>query len=203
MALKVAKWAGIAVAGLVALLLLTVFGLNTSPGRRFVVDQINGFETQGGMRLTVGRIDGSLYGTMVLRDVRLHDLRGVFATAPTINLDWRPFEYLHNKVEVRALWAQRIDLLRVPETRTVPSDPNAPLLPDIDLHVGRLAIDRFVMAPAVAGRAYAMRFLGSADIADGRARVTADAAATGGDRHVDQRRGHLGAVARAAACGIG
>ena len=180
--LRIGKWLGIVIAGLALLVAIVIGGLNTSPGRRFVVDQINGFETASGLKLTVGRIDGSLYGRMTLRDVRLHDLRGVFLTAPTISLDWRPFAYANGKVDVRALWGPRIDLLRVPETRTVPSDPNAPLLPDIDVHVGRLAIDRFVMAPAVLGRTRALRFLGSADIADGRARVTADAAATDGDR---------------------
>ncbi|MBU3078797.1 translocation/assembly module TamB domain-containing protein [Sphingomonas quercus] len=188
MARRILKWGGIAVGSLALLVLAVVLGLNTSPGRRFVADQINGYETQSGLKLTVGRIEGSLYGRMTLRSVALRDPRGIFLTAPAINLDWRPFAYLHNKVDVRALWAGQMTLLRVPETKTVPTDPNAPLLPDIDIVVGRLAIDQFDIAPAVTGRRHSLRMLGSADIADGRARITADAFArkapglAGGDR---------------------
>ena len=88
--------------GLVAFLLAVILGINTGPGRRFVADQIAGLEFQNGMRISVARIDGSLYGKMVLRGLSVRDLRGEFLYSPEIRVDWRPFAYLDNHVDVRS-----------------------------------------------------------------------------------------------------
>ena len=188
MALRIAKWIGIVVAGLVALALLIVLGLNTAPGRRFVADRLAGVETASGIRIRVGRIDGSLYGRMVLRDLRVEDQNGAFLTSPELVVDWRPFAYLHSKIDVRALTAANVVFLRNPALKPTPSDPNAPILPDIDLSVGRLQIDRLDVLPPVTGQRHVVRLAGSATIADRRAQIVADAAAlraaglAGGDR---------------------
>jgi translocation and assembly module TamB len=174
--IAIMKWIGFGIAALVLLAIIPVLGLNTQPGRRFVVDRIGAFETESGIRIGIGRIDGSLYGRMILRSVELRDTRGAFARAGELTVDWQPFAYLtSSKVDVRALLSPEIVLLRTPELKPVPSDPNAPILPDIDIAIGRVAIDRIVIEPAVAGRRHVARFAGSADIADGRARLNADA----------------------------
>lgn len=176
----IGKRTGIGIAAFVLLAILLVLGLNTQPGRRFVVDRIGAFETESGMRIGIGRIDGSLYGRMTLRSVELRDTRGAFARAGELTVDWRPFAYLTNsKMDVRVLLSPEIVLLRAPELKPVPSDPNAPILPDINIAIGRVAIDRIVIEPAVTGRRHVARFAGSADIADGRARLNADARTIG------------------------
>ena len=43
---------------LAALLVL----LDSAPGHRFIVDQLGKFETASGLRIRVGRIDGSIFG---------------------------------------------------------------------------------------------------------------------------------------------
>ncbi|RVT93038.1 translocation/assembly module TamB domain-containing protein [Sphingomonas crocodyli] len=186
--MAVAKWAGIAVASLLLLLLLVVLGLNTAPGRRFLVDRVAGFETESGMRVGIGRIDGSLYGRMILRSVELRDTQGAFARAGEITVNWRPFAYLgSSKVDVRELLSPEIRLLRMPALKPVAPDPDAPILPDIDVAIGKVAIDRIVIEPPVTGKLHVARLAGSADIASGRARMTLDArtlkaaGAAGGD----------------------
>jgi translocation and assembly module TamB len=180
---RIAIWAGGAVLGLLALAALALLGLDSGPGRRFVVDQIGKFETASGLKVQVGRIEGSIYGKMVLRDVRVRDPRGVFATAPRIDVDWRPFAYINNHVDVRTLSAELVTVSRLPALKPVPADPNAPTLPDIDIDIGRLTVDRLVLEPPVAGRRHVVALDGKARIADRRAQVTANAvAATGGDR---------------------
>lgn len=180
---RIAKWAGIAVAGLVALVAILLLGLNTDPGRRFVADRLNGFETASGLKVQVGRIEGSIYGEMVLRDLRVSDPKGVFLTAPRVTVDWRPFAYLNNHIDVRTLTASLVTLRRLPALKEVPTDPNAPILPDIDIDIGRLKIDRLVLEPPVAGRRHVASIEGKAKIADRRAQVTANAVAlSGGDR---------------------
>lgn len=185
----VTKWVlGIAT-GLVALILLVVLGVNTGPGKRFVVDQIEQLAFENGMKISVGRIEGSLYGRMVLRNVSVHDTKGEFLFSPAIAVDWHPFAYLRNHVDVESARAERVILRRSPVFKpTPPSD--APLLPDLDIDVGRLRIDRFISEKPVTGEVRVLSIDGRAQIADGRAQVTAHAATiagggrVGGDRLV-------------------
>ncbi|HEY0624488.1 translocation/assembly module TamB domain-containing protein [Sphingomonas sp.] len=180
---RIAKWMLIALAGLALLLALAIFGLNTSPGKRFVADQIGKFSTASGLNVKVGRIEGSIYGAMVLRDVRVSDPKGVFATSPAIAVDWRPFAYLRNHIDIRSATSPLVTVRRLPELK--PGDPNAPYLPDLDIDIGRLSIDRLVLEPPVAGRRHVATLTGEAAIADRRARVIANGRTLGrggGDR---------------------
>ncbi len=180
---RIAIWAGIAVVSLILLVIAAVFALDTAPGRRFVLNQLDGYELESGLKVNVGRLDGSLYGALVIRDLRLSDTKGVFATAPRIDLDWRPLAFIKSHVDIRSATAGLVTLERLPALKAVPSDPNAPILPDLDIDIGRLKVDRLVLGAAVAGQRRVMRIDGKAEIADGRARVTANAAASGtGDR---------------------
>jgi translocation and assembly module TamB len=187
---RILKGIGIAVVAIVLLLLAVVFGINTDPGRRFVADQIGGYTTASGLNIKVGRIDGSLYGGMILSDVRVSDPKGVFLTSPRLDIDWRPFDYLDNHVDVRSLSAGLVTLARRPVLTPTPSDPNAPLLPDLDIDVNRMKVDRFVIGAPVTRQTHIVRFDGSVHIADRRAQVAANATAlrapgvAGGDRFV-------------------
>ena len=182
---RITLWVAAGIGGLIVLAGLLVLGLNTQPGRRFVADRIAGYTMANGLNLRVGRIEGSLYGAMVLRDVRLFDQKGEFATSPELRMDWRPFAFINSHVDVRALTSPLIRVARLPELKPVPSDPNAPLLPDLDIDVGQLRIDRIDLAPAVSGQRRLLNLVGTAHIADRRAQLTANAATlggTGGDR---------------------
>ncbi|MGC6401272.1 translocation/assembly module TamB domain-containing protein [Sphingomonas sp. FW199] len=185
---RIARIILIVLLGLVLLLGALVLGLNTGPGRAFLARQIGGYTLASGLNLQVGRIDGSIYGAMVLRDVRASDQKGVFATSPELRVDWRPFAFASNHVDVRSLTSPLVRVDRLPELKETPTDPDAPLLPDIDIDVNRLVIDRIELAPAVAGRRYLARLAGDAHIADRRAQVRADGVTlngpglAGGDR---------------------
>ena len=178
--LSILKWLGIAILSILALLLLVVFGINTDPGRRFVADQLGGYSTASGLNIKVGRIDGSLYGSMTLSDVRVSDPKGVFLTSPKLAVDWRPFAYVNKHIDVRSLETDLVTLARRPELKPVPADPNAPTLPDLDIDVDRLHIGRLVIAKPVTGQVHLVRIDGKAHIADRRAQVTADAVALRG-----------------------
>jgi translocation and assembly module TamB len=188
--LRILKWIGIALLGLVALIGIVLFGINTDPGRRFVADRIGEYRTATGLNIRVGRIDGSLYGKMVLSDLRVSDPKGVFLTSPRLDVDWRPFAFIRNHVDVRSLSAGLVTLARRPELIPTPSDPNAPLLPDLDIDVNSLKIGRFVIGAPVTGQAHVLSIDGAAHIADRRAQLVANAQAlrspgvAGGDRLV-------------------
>lgn len=174
---RIAKWTAIALGTVILLAGLLILVLNTGPGRRLIADQLNGYRLASGLNVRVGRIEGSIYGAMVLRDVRVSDSKGVFLTSPRLDIDWRPFGYARGHVDIRSLASQSIALGRMPELK---SDPNAPWLPDLDIDIGRVAIDRFVIGPAVTGKRHIISIAGETHIADARAQVTANLVAIAG-----------------------
>ena len=185
---RIAKWLGIAVLAFLVLAAVLIFGLNTSPGRRVIANYVGGYSTAGGLNIKVGRIEGSLYGKMVLTDVRVSDPQGVFLTSPRIAVDWRPFAYASNHIDVKSAQAALITMTRSPVFKPTPTDPNAPLLPDLDVDIGRLTVARMVLAKAVTGQAHVLTIDAATHIADRRAQMRADVAAlsvpgaAGGDR---------------------
>ena len=185
---RIVRWVAIGLGTLALLIAAAVLGLNSEPGKRFVVRQIAGFTTESGINLRVQAIDGSLYGRMTLRGLEARDPKGVFLTSPAIAVDWQPFAYLHSKIDMRSVTAGEVRLLRMPELKPVPADPNAPIIPDIDLTIGQLRVDRFIVEPPVTGQRHIVRIAGNALIADRRAQILADATAlvapgvAGGDR---------------------
>ncbi|MCJ2186417.1 translocation/assembly module TamB domain-containing protein [Novosphingobium beihaiensis] len=162
----------LAVLGIVALAVAVIFGIDTGPGHRFVANQIAGLKFENGMRISVGRIEGSLYGKMTLHDLSVRDTKGEFLFSPAIDVDWRPFAYLDNHVDVRSATAERMILRRVPVFKETPPS-EGPLLPDIDIDVGTLRIGQFIAEPPVSGERRIVTIDGSAHIADGRAQVKA------------------------------
>lgn len=163
--------------------------LNSENGRGFVARQIEAYEFENGMQIDVGAIEGSLFGELTVRDVALRDTQGVFASAPRIDLDWRPFAYLDGHVDIRKLLVPEMRLRRLPVFKeTPPSDQ--PWLPDLDIDVNRLAVNRLTIDPPVTGQRHIMTLAGDVHIADRTASVMAKARAltgpniAGGDRLV-------------------
>lgn len=172
--MAVLRWIGLGLLGLILLFALFLIGLNSDAGRRFVVTQIEKYEFENGMKIGIGRLDGSLYGRMIVRDFTLSDPKGVFLRSPELRVDWRPIRYLANHVDVRSATAETLVMEKIPTFKPVP-DTGEPLLPDLDIDVGLLRVDRFVFEPAVAGERQVATLNGKVAIADRRAQITADA----------------------------
>ena len=183
------KWSGIALAGLLLLAAAGFAWINSDFGRRFVVSQINKMEMASGLDIKVGRIEGSVFGKLRIYDLRLADPKGQFFAAREADMDWRPFAYLGKHIDIRGLTVPAAHLWRLPQLKAS-GDPNAPMLPDIDIDIGRLKVDRLIVDPPVTGYRHLLSLDGSAKIADGRAQVSLDAKAIagpglpGGDRLV-------------------
>ena len=176
---RVLRGAAIGLAALVLLLLGAVWGVDTGPGHRFVADRIAAMRPSSGLRIRIGRIDGSLWTRATLRDVRLYDLDGQFFDAPEIALDWHPTRWARKLLAIDRLAAPVVTLDHLPHLR---SKPGSPILPDFDIHIGRLRVDRLRLGPGIAGKAHVLRLIGSADIRDRRARIAVRANSMAGDR---------------------
>ncbi|MBO9498096.1 MAG: translocation/assembly module TamB domain-containing protein [Novosphingobium sp.] len=185
-----AKWIGGGVVGLLLVLVLLagagLLWLDTAGGHRFIARQIAGLKFENGMTLKVGRLDGSIYNKLTVHDLAVGDPKGIFLSAPEAEVDWRPFAYLSNHVDIRSLAAPLMRLHRTPEFKEVPSE--GPLLPDLDIDVARLDIARIDIDKPVTGDRHLVSLKGTAHIADRRAVVNAEARALvadglkGGDR---------------------
>jgi translocation and assembly module TamB len=173
-----------AVGFLIAMFVLLAAGailLDTAPGHRFIADRIAAMAPNSGLKIRIGRIEGSIWGDTRLRDVRLYDPDGLFAESPLIEVDWQPLGWLTNRLVIHDLKADLAALHRLP--KLVPSEEPAPVLPGFDIHVGRLSIAQLRIGKAVAGTPRIASLAGEADVRAGRALVRVDARVKdGGDR---------------------
>ncbi|HEX8379021.1 MAG TPA: translocation/assembly module TamB, partial [Allosphingosinicella sp.] len=178
---RLAKWA----VGLALTLALLAAGLavllDTSAGHRFVADRIAAMAPRSGLRIHIGRIEGSIWNDTRLRDVRLYDPQGLFAESPAIDVDWQPLGWITNRLVIYRLDARLAALHRLPKLR--PSETPGPVLPGFDVHVGQLRIDQLRVGKAVTGQPRVASLRGEADVRAGRALVNLKAQAKdGGDR---------------------
>lgn len=197
----------------IAFLLLTPFmalvaavvGLDTDSGHRFLIDRIAELPIKSGLKIRIGRIDGSIYGRARIRDLRLYDPQGLFLSAPDVRLDWSPWKWTVNRLDIRELAAPMATLHKLPKLRP----GKGPTLPGFDIRIGRFRIDRLRVAKGVAGpeRTGALAF--AADIHAGRAMVKGSAWTSAGDRlrllldaEPDRGKFDLGAQLTAPAGGV-
>jgi len=178
--LKALKWLGVIGVALALLIGAALLFIDSSAGHRFIADRIGRIAPASGLRFQVGRIEGSIWNKAVIRDLRVSDASGVFLESPAVALDWSPLAWLSNRLDIDSVTADAATLTRLP--KLVPSGKRGPILPGFDIRIGRLAIERLAIGPAVSGRAMAGRVAGKADIRDGRALVDLDATTTMRDR---------------------
>ncbi|MGZ3265550.1 MAG: hypothetical protein ACXWI4_07620, partial [Croceibacterium sp.] len=85
---SIVLWAGRLVVVLLALLAAAVLYLNTGSGRQFIVNQIAKVAPASGLKVSVGRIEGSVLWNATLYDVKFRDAGGrLFLTVPAVELN--------------------------------------------------------------------------------------------------------------------
>lgn len=165
----------------VPMLALVALGLllDTDLGHRLIIDRIAAMTPDSGLRVRIGRIDGSIWGETELRDLRLYDQDGLFAEAPQVTLEWRPLSYLRGDLVMDQV-ASELAIVHRPANFIPSSEGGGVHLPDFDVHVGRLDIAQLRLEPAVAGARRALRLGGEAEYRSGRFLLGLDAAMRGG-----------------------
>jgi translocation and assembly module TamB len=201
------KWLALGIAALLLLISTALWFVDTSIGHRLIADQIAAQAPKSGLRIKIGRIDGSLYGKAQLRAVRLYDPAGLFFEAPAIDLDWSPLRWINNSFYINRLHSDFATLHKLPKLKA--GDPNRPILPGFDIHIGALSINTLRIEPPVTGVRRSGKLSGSADIVAGRAKVILNASTDAGDAlalkldaEPDRDRFDLQANAKAPARGV-
>jgi translocation and assembly module TamB len=159
---------------LIGALLLAIWGgvrwLDSRAGHRFIIAQIARWEPVTGLRVTVGSIDGRLFKSLTLRDVRLADPKGEFARIARADLGWYPLGWLSNRLDIDRLHIFSADLHRLPQFR--PSEAKGAILPGFDIRLAELRVDRLGLGAPVTGQRRTVRAVGKADVRSGRAVVS-------------------------------
>jgi translocation and assembly module TamA len=116
-------WLARIVKTLIAIALVLALGLaaflaflDTEAGHRFIVNRIAAMTPASGLRIQIGRIDGSIYGRTRLIDVRVYDPHGLFAEAPRIDMDWRPVDYVFGALTLNEVDSDLVILRRTPRS---------------------------------------------------------------------------------------
>jgi translocation and assembly module TamB len=154
---------------LVALVVAALLWLDSAGGHRYVASRISALTPASGLRIKVAAIEGSLYKHVRLRGVELADRKGRFLAVPEARMQWFPFAWLANRLEIDSLVIPQARLDRLPQLK--PSGRKRPILPDFDIRVGDLRVGRLLLGPAVAGKAHVAELRGRADIRSRRAIV--------------------------------
>ncbi|MDB5684218.1 MAG: hypothetical protein JWM75_1916 [Sphingomonas bacterium] len=172
------RWLAGGLLGLLALIAFALFAIDTDAGHRLLADRIAALEIKSGLRIRIGRVDGSIWGDTRLRDVRLYDPQGLFLEIPELRLDWRPAAWLANRLDIDTLETDLAVLHRAPRLR--PTGRTGSILPGFDIRIGRLAISSLRIEPALTGERRTGRVEGRADIRRGRALIDLKAFVAGG-----------------------
>jgi len=141
--------------------------LDTSSGHRFLAGRIARISPQSGLRIEVGGIEGSIYSKAVLRDLRLSDPTGAFFSAPRVQLDWWPFAWIINRLDIDRLIIPTATLHKMPKLQ--PTGKEGPILPDFDIRLMEFSVGRLTIEKPIAGRTRIATLRGDADIRSGRA----------------------------------
>lgn len=180
-----ARWLAITAKGIIGLALALLVAaaaflafLDTAPGHRFIADKIADMAPRSGLKIVIGRIEGSIYGDTRLRNVRLYDPQGQFAEIPYLAMDWQPLAWITNRLLIQDLQAKLVYLDRLPKLR--PSDEPRPILPGFDIHIGRLRIEQLRIGKAVTGKERVASLSGEVVIRAGRALANLKAEVRGG-----------------------
>jgi len=181
LARRVVRWLGVALLALLVVIAVAIAWLHTRSGRDFVVDQIAQVAPASGLKIEVGRIEGSVLWSATLYDVKFRDAENkLFLEVPEVDINWRPLKFFVTGLDIRHLVLHGGTLHAAP--KLVPGDPDAPILPDFDIRIDRFVVDDLRIAPGLlGGDERVIDFAARADIRDGRVLLDADGEFGGGD----------------------
>ncbi|MGH7009611.1 MAG: hypothetical protein ACREEX_02115, partial [Caulobacteraceae bacterium] len=172
-ALIALAWVVGVLAVVVTLVLAAALILNSAAGHRFLAARLAKLKFDG-LSVQVGRIDGSIWGRMVLRDVTLRDDQGIAAASPAITIDWEPSALIHRQVLIEDASSSLVRLIRKPHLKPSKTKSKAPKLA---YTIHRLEVADLALGPALTGVRRDVALLASGDFRRGRVRLEATARA--------------------------
>ncbi len=172
---RLAKWIGLAAAGLLVLLALAGavgYGyLQSDGGRERAARALERLiSTPGELEVRIGRLGGRLPFAVSVDEVQVADEKGAWLAVDGLSYEIDPAALFEATLKVRSLAADRVRLDRLPESASSePPEAGPPAWPTLPFAVWleRFAVGEVVLEPAVLGQAARFRVAGDATSRDG------------------------------------
>lgn len=134
------------------------FYIQSPSGREALAGLVSDLaSTPGASEIAIGEIGAGLPARLALTDVEMQDRDGVWLSADTVLLTWKPWALLSRQLHVTALEAGGIDVVRAPVPVDQPEQPEPeetgfamPSLP-VSVRVDRLQVADLTLGEALAG----------------------------------------------------
>ncbi|MCP9222503.1 translocation/assembly module TamB domain-containing protein [Erythrobacter sp. LQ02-29] len=179
---KLARGVALGIIGLVVLVIVALASLNTQIGKRFIAEQIAQQKISKTVSVSIGNIRGDIYGLFGparLEDVVLSDENGEFMRIESARLNWKPYNYFFNGVDIDALTVNGAVLKRLPTLGKSSQEPGG-----LAVHVRHLDVNDLILAKGLVSpdKAYRVDLTGSLELLPRRTVVKATGSSSGGDR---------------------
>lgn len=178
-AAAIAKWTALGAAGMVAVfavaMALGFTWLRSDGGRDWLARQIeDAASTPGEMELSIGEIAGELPQSLVAQNIVLSDREGSFLTIGMLEIDWKPWQLLHQTLAVQRIEFGAVNLARLPAAQPQAAEEaggggmRSLLDFPLKLRLARLAADEIAIGQPVLGQAARFTLAGEASRQDDR-----------------------------------
>ncbi|MFT0893276.1 translocation/assembly module TamB domain-containing protein [Pseudochelatococcus sp. G4_1912] len=172
-----------------------VFLTRTDTGRASLVSIIENVASSPDLKLSIGRLEGTVPFDMTIRDMTVADANGVWLDIDRARLAWRPLSLLSGVLDVTLVEADRIGVARAPVS-SGPEQPEAPStgLPQLPFGITltELKVAEIALGEALFGQAASLALNGSAQLVDYRQGLNVNLAAKRIDGQEGQITGQFG-----------
>ena len=115
------KWSGISLLGLLLLLILGLFLLQTGPGKTQLAALLSRLFSHESLQVEIGGVQGWVPIDFSLNTVRLSDAQGTFLDISQARLSWSPLDLFQGSIHLQAIGARTIHLQRLPALADQPA----------------------------------------------------------------------------------
>ena len=156
-----------ALIGLVLLVLVAFGAIQTPPGKAMLARLASSLASTPGVAVSIEGISGFIPSDIGVERIILSDEEGPFASISGARLSWSPLALINRSIDVSALEAAKVEVLRrplPPAEQPAPPPSSSSGIPLLPVRLERLAIDEIILAAPVLGHAATLGLTASADL---------------------------------------
>jgi autotransporter translocation and assembly factor TamB len=161
--LRIAKTAALIVPALLAVLALGFALLQTDMGKNTLMRlAATALSKEASRKVELRGLSGWIPFDFQLQGLSVSDEQGLWLNVDDVSVRWSPFALLGGRLSIHEMTARRVELLRTPQDQKEPrtKPPALPEWPGVlsKIQIERLAAERIVLGPALAGEPAVLSF---------------------------------------------
>lgn len=170
-----ARFAGILVAGLLALVFVLVLAVGLLPlGRQILANTVSALASNEERTVTVSAPSGLLTGQLRIASITVGDRDGTYAEIGNIAVDWSPLALLRGAFHASLISADHVALDRKPLPSEKTSDDSSGFSLPIAVEIEKLSVPDMALSAPVLGQPFALAATGKVNAHRDAASLTLD-----------------------------